>query len=293
MYDTDTRSVIIGAGPAGLALAIELGTRSIPCTLVERNPRTGLAPRAKTTHSRTREHLRRWGVADRLAAASPFGVDHPSNVVFVTRLGGHPLKRFEHCFDGSPQRNEHYAEHGQWVPQYKLEAVLLERAAELPGVEVRFGRELTGFEQDDGGVAVGAAPNVEGGATHHLRAGLPRRCGRRGSTVRRRLGIAMEGVRGLSRNHNVIFRAPGLDRAHGHGPGIMYWQVNADAPSLIGPMDVDDRWFFMPTAVAGEGTLSDDEARAMILVLDRARYRDRDPVQRRLDRESAACRTLP
>jgi 2-polyprenyl-6-methoxyphenol hydroxylase-like FAD-dependent oxidoreductase len=46
--------IVVGAGPSGLALAIELGSRSIRCLVVERNVRAGWAPRAKTTHSRTR-----------------------------------------------------------------------------------------------------------------------------------------------------------------------------------------------------------------------------------------------
>jgi hypothetical protein len=54
--------------------------------LIEKNDRTGYAPRAKNANIRTREHLRRWGIADDLAAASPFGIDYPSNILFVTRF---------------------------------------------------------------------------------------------------------------------------------------------------------------------------------------------------------------
>ena len=61
-----TRVLIVGAGPSGLALAIELGHRGVPCLVIERNDRVGYAPRAKTTNVRTREHLRRWGIADKL-----------------------------------------------------------------------------------------------------------------------------------------------------------------------------------------------------------------------------------
>ena len=87
--------VIIGAGPTGLALPIELGSRGVSCLLVERNARVGHAPRAKTTNVRTRTHLRRWGIADRLAAAAPFGIDYPATVSFVTRLGGFKLADIE------------------------------------------------------------------------------------------------------------------------------------------------------------------------------------------------------
>ena len=256
------RVLIVGAGPVGLALAIELGHRDVRCLLVERSARAGHAPRAKTTHSRTREHLRRWGIVGDLAAASPFGVDYPSHVHFVTRLGGHPLHRFDHALDMSPAREEDYAEHGQWIPQYKLEAVLRDHAATLPDVAIRFGQELVSMEQDEDGVT--ARLRGEDGAEREVRADYLVGADGARSRVREAIGAAMIGTHGLSRNHNVIFRSRGLAGAHPHGPGIMFWQINADAPSLIGPMDADDLWYFMPTKVEGDGRLDPVEAEAMI-----------------------------
>ena len=59
----ETEVLIVGAGPAGLATAIELGSRGVRVLIVERNERSGTAPRAKTTNVRTRTQLRRWGIA--------------------------------------------------------------------------------------------------------------------------------------------------------------------------------------------------------------------------------------
>ena len=145
----DTQVLIVGAGPAGLSLAIELGHRGIGCLVVERNDRVGYAPRAKTTNVRTREHLRRWGIADKLRAASPLGVDYPSTVMFVTRLAGFELARFENALYCAPGMNPLYSEHSQWIPQYAVEEVLRAHAQSLPGVEIRFNCELRGFEQSD------------------------------------------------------------------------------------------------------------------------------------------------
>ena len=66
LVDVETDVVIVGAGPVGLAAAIELGKRGVRCIVVERNDRVGYSPRAKTTNVRSREHLRRWGIADAL-----------------------------------------------------------------------------------------------------------------------------------------------------------------------------------------------------------------------------------
>jgi len=258
-----TRVLIAGAGPAGLALAIELDSRSIPCLLIEQNDRVGYAPRAKTTHIRTREHLRRWGIADALAAASPFGCDYPSDVVFATRLGGRLLTRIPNAFNCDPVPDPRYSEHAQWIPQYLLEEVLRRHVATLPTVEVRFRHAFEGFARREDKVVSTvrdlASDTVLTVESEYLVGADGAR-----SLVRELIGARFEGEYGLSRNYNVVFRAPGLAAAHDLGPAIMYWQVNADTPSLIGPMDSGDRWFFMPTAVKEGMRLSNEEAAALI-----------------------------
>ncbi len=243
-----TGVLIVGAGPVGLALAIELGHRSIPCVLIERNERVGYAPRAKTTNVRTREHFRRWGIADTLRAASPFGMYYPSNVVFCTSLAGHELTRFENAMYCAPGRNPLYSEHGQWIPQYTVEEVMREHAQSLPNVDLRFNTELTAFEQDGDGVHA-VVRDLKRGQSITIQADFMVGADGSRSVVREGIGAKMEGTRGLSRNYNVVFKAPGLAQKQKHGPAIMYWQVNAEAPSLIGPMDQGDKWFFMPTGM--------------------------------------------
>ena len=254
---------IVGAGPAGLAAAIELGRRGVSCIVLERTERGGYAPRAKTTHTRTREHLRRWGIADKLAAASPFGIDYPSNVIFVTRLGGKLIKQFENALQCSPARDERFSEHSQWIPQYKLEDVLRAHALTLPTVEFRYNAEYLDFTQNESGVET-RYRDATTGEIRQLRTRFLIGADGARSKVRDDIGAQMVGTYGLSRNYNIIFRAPGLAEAHSQGPAVMYWQVNHDVPSLIGPMDKGDLWFFMPSALEAGVTFTDEEAVAAI-----------------------------
>jgi 2-polyprenyl-6-methoxyphenol hydroxylase-like FAD-dependent oxidoreductase len=255
--------LIVGAGPVGLALAIELGHRSIPCLLIERNDRVGHAPRAKTTNVRTREHLRRWGIADQLRAASPLGLDYPSNVAFVTRLSGHLLTKFENAMYCAPGKNPLYSEHAQWIPQYSVEEILRKHAQSLPGVVLRFSSELLSLEQSEQGVRA-QVRDLAGGGTFSVDSDYLIGADGARSLVRTAIGSTMDGTYGLSRNYNVVFRAPGLAQAHKHGPAIMYWQVNPDAPSVIGPMDRGDRWFFMPTQLSEGKKITHQEAPELI-----------------------------
>jgi 2-polyprenyl-6-methoxyphenol hydroxylase-like FAD-dependent oxidoreductase len=255
--------VIVGAGPSGLALAIELGSRGVPCVLLERQERAGHAPRAKTTHTRTREHLRRWGIADKLAQASPFGIDDPANVVFVTRLAGPQIARFDRALNCQPLRDERYSEHSQWIPQYKLEAVLREHAQSLPTVELQFGQEFLSFVQNELGIEV-RVREVATGTERTISASYLVGADGARSAVREQIGAKMVGTYGLSRNYNTIFQAPGLAEAHQHGPGIMYWQINGDVPSLIGPMDRGDLWYFMPMHIPAGMTHTNEEIVGLI-----------------------------
>lgn len=244
-------------------MAIELGGRGIACTVIERSERVGTAPRAKTTNVRTREHLRRWGIADRLAAASPLGLDYPSNVKFVTRLNGYGLASFSNAFCCAPVANALYSEHAQWIPQYTLEKVLKEHAQSLSGVQFHFLTELDSFTQDEQGVRA-VVRDLRNGAERTIDCAYLVGADGARSAVRSAIGATMNGQYGLSRNYNIVFRAPGLAEAHPHGPAIMYWQVNADVPSLIGPMDSGDTWFFMPTNVPADFKVDADAAADLI-----------------------------
>ena len=259
-----TDVLIVGAGPVGLAAAIELGARGIDVLLAEQNDRVGTAPRAKTTNVRTRTHLRRWNIADRLAAEAPFGIDYPNNMVFVTRMGpgGHELARFANAFNASPERDARYPEHGQWVPQYRLEKVMLEKVRTLPSVHVRFETRFVTAEQDAEAVTATLYSEAKGEYRVCCRYMIGADGGR--SQVRELIGAKLEGRHGLSHHYNIIFRAPGMARAHGFGPAAIYWQIGKDGFSAVAPMDAGDVWTFNPGGAKPGTSLSKDEAVALI-----------------------------
>ena len=244
--DGETDVVIVGAGPVGLAAAIELGQRGVRCIVVERNDRVGYSPRAKTTNVRSREHLRRWGIADALRRASPISPDRPSTVVFATRMNGPLIARFENAVSGSRARNHLYSEEAQWVPQYVLEEVLRQCAQSLSGVAIRFETEFVSLTQAANGVTAQLRDTRNGRMATVRSRYLIGADGAR-SSVRDAIGATMIGEGAFSRNFSIIFRAPNLAARQIHGPAIMYWMVNEEMPSLLGPMDEEGLWTFMVT----------------------------------------------
>jgi 2-polyprenyl-6-methoxyphenol hydroxylase-like FAD-dependent oxidoreductase len=256
LTDGNADVVIVGAGPVGLSAAIELGLRGVRCIVVERNDRTGYSPRAKTTNVRTREHLRRWGIADTLRKASPISPDRPSTVVFATRMNGHFLTRFENALHGSRVRNNLYSEEAQWVPQYVLEDVLRTRAQSLPGVRIYFETEFLSLTQSQDGVVSRFKDHRDGRSAVVSSTFLIGADGAR-SVVREAIGANMTGDGAFSRNYSIIFRAPELAARNVHEPAIMYWMINEGVPSLLGPMDEEGLWFFMATKLDADPSTID------------------------------------
>lgn len=268
MTDTNaayhTEVLVVGAGPVGLALAIELGRLGIKVLSVEQNERVGVQPRAKTTNVRSMEHMRRWGIAERIRAASPLPADYPTDIVFATRLFSHPLVRIENAFYGARTKNDLFSESAQWIPQYTVEGVLRDHALSLPSVELRFNTRLTNTSQSVDGV-VGDITDIASGKTAKVHARYLVAADGARSDVRGLLGIEMTGQHAYAKNCNVIFRAPGLGNGHPQSPAIMYWLVNPEAPAVVGPMDRGDTWFFMMALGNGNDDVDSAAARQMVL----------------------------
>jgi len=159
----ETPILIVGGGPVGLTLGIDLAHRGQPSLLVEE--RTGPMPHPKATllGSRSMELLRRWNLDGPIFDAAVPN-DHPYYIIFTTRLAGQELHRFR-----SPSIDEgRYRDPAalqrfrelQWSPysktqigQQALEPVLVDHARALPKLEMRHGWRLQSFEQHDDHVA--------------------------------------------------------------------------------------------------------------------------------------------
>ncbi|MGA2837750.1 MAG: FAD-dependent monooxygenase [Acidimicrobiales bacterium] len=162
--------VIAGGGPAGMMLAAELALARIDVAVVEQRPDHVLVgSRAGGFHSRTIEVLDQRGVADRFLAEG--------QVAQATMIGTTVL-------DMSDFPTRHPYSLGIW--QNEIERIMAAWIAELP-IRIHYGREVTGFAQDDSGVDVELS---DGGS---LRARYLVGCDGGRSVIRRAAGIGFPG----------------------------------------------------------------------------------------------------
>ena len=84
----ETDVLIVGGGPVGLALALDLSWRGVRSILVEQGDGTPRHPKVGHVSVRTMEHIRRWGLAQRLRDCG-FPPDYVLRMVYCTSMNGH------------------------------------------------------------------------------------------------------------------------------------------------------------------------------------------------------------
>ncbi len=239
------RVLIVGAGPVGLSLAIELGRRGIPVTLVDQGDGSVAFPAGEAIFSRTMEHLRRWGCAEQVRVESAPPGHFPHRFLFATSVTGHVLAEFDYGVSNrSPGEYAGLTPEGPAFLSKFSFLPLLERTARAEAaVELRFGTVLESFDQDPDGVR--AVVRTADGTVETLAAAYLVGCDGGRSGVRRALGIEFEGVFAQGRNFAVHFRAPGLLdllRERAGGPAAQIQTLASERRPYITVVNGVDEW---------------------------------------------------
>jgi 3-(3-hydroxy-phenyl)propionate hydroxylase len=172
--------LVVGAGPTGLTVANYLGMMGVRTMVIERNATTVQEPRAVSIDDEALRAMQAVGLIDRVlpTIVSGYGARYHSP-------RGRPFARI------APAAREFGYPRRSAFRQPVLEAILRDGLDRFDNVDIRFGHTLDRFEQDADGVTACIRDDREDEIS--VRAAYLAACDGAGSTVRRRLGVAMVG----------------------------------------------------------------------------------------------------
>ncbi|KAL3417760.1 FAD binding domain-containing protein [Phlyctema vagabunda] len=184
--------LIVGAGPVGLALALDLGRRGVRSTIIEQHAETSGTIKAKASvlDERTMEYCRELGIVDEVANSG-----YPDNLsgdtVFCTGLGDKYIGRLEMPSAKDRPVPPESSEMMRRCPQMLFDPLLARAVVAQKMAEIRYGVECVGCQQDSEGVIVQNA--VRDQQKEQIRAKYVVACDGPASVLRKTLGIAFEG----------------------------------------------------------------------------------------------------
>jgi 2-polyprenyl-6-methoxyphenol hydroxylase-like FAD-dependent oxidoreductase len=235
--------VIVGGGPVGMALAVDLGLRGVRSVVVERYLEPQPIPKGQNLTQRTMEHFYFWGIEDELRSSRTIPREYGIGGItsYGTLLSGYSYNWLQRELV-----RPFYFTDNERLPQYATEAVLRRRASEISNVETYFGWTCETIEQRDRGAIVEIANR--GGSRMTLEAEYVIGCDGSRSIVRECSGITQ-----TISDHDrlmvlLVFRSAKLHQLLERFPGKSFYSVlHPDLEGywkFFGRVDLGGRWFF-------------------------------------------------
>ena len=228
--------LVVGGGPVGLTLALDLGRRNVPTILVNENVVTTKSPKCGYINIRAMEHFRQLGVADEIRGSRPRGA-LPLRVSYRTQFCGYEYGSTDRTL--SAEECAMSPEYPQPLFQHALEPLIRGHLERQASVDVRFGWRATQLFADEHGARV-TITNVRTGEQRTIHARYLVGCDGPYSTVRELIGSKLVGKDGsverrfLSGTKMIYYiRSKDLQSRIGLPPATLVWSINRDVRGLV------------------------------------------------------------
>jgi len=242
-----TSVLVVGAGPVGLTLAMDLARRGISVVAIEIRG-AGEPPNVKCNHvsARSMEVFRRLGVAQLLRDAG-LPADYPNDCAYRTTTTGIelsripiPCRRDRYTSTAGPDTGWPTAEPPHRINQIYMEPVLFAYAAGIDGLKILNRTAFENFEQDADGI-VATARDLDADTTIHIHAEFIVGCDGARSQVRRAIDASLQGTPIIQRVQSTYVRAPKLLGMMGE-PAWMTLSLNPRRCGTVVAIDGRENW---------------------------------------------------
>jgi 2-polyprenyl-6-methoxyphenol hydroxylase-like FAD-dependent oxidoreductase len=254
-----TRVLIVGGGPVGLTLAIDLAWRGIDVVVAERRPPDD-PPNVKCGQigARSMEIFRRLGLADKLRCIG-LPADYPNDIVSATSVTGIELSRVPIPARGErgtpaaagPDTVWPTPEHTHRCNQKFFEPVLFAHAAKQPRIRILHRTEITDLAQGEHGVTASAV-DLDAGTRSTIECDYLVGCDGASSLVRKSIGSEFVGIPVLQCAQSFHIRAPQLRRLLPGKPAWLYFSLNPRRGGITMAVDGRETWNVQNYSSPGE-----------------------------------------
>lgn len=270
----DTSVLVVGAGPVGLALAMDLAWRGVEVTVVELRG-AGEPPPVKCNQvsARSMEIFRRLGVASKVRDAG-LPADYPNDVVSCINVTGHELSRVS-ILSRADRVTEKQSVDSWWptpepphrINQTYLEPVLYAHASSQPNIRILNRTQFESFVQKDDCVSA-SIRNIESGDQATIVCRYLVGCDGSKSTVRKAIGATLAGTPVIQRAQSTCIRAPQLLERLPGKRAWLYVSLNPRRCGMTFAVDGRETWLIHNFLYHGEdevGSVDRDRAIREIL----------------------------
>jgi 2-polyprenyl-6-methoxyphenol hydroxylase-like FAD-dependent oxidoreductase len=242
-----TRVLVVGAGPVGLTLAMDLARRGIAVVTVEVRS-AGEPPNVKCNHvsSRSMEVFRRLGVAQSLRDAG-LPADYPNDCAYRTTTTGIelsripiPCRRDRYTSTKGPDTGWPTAEPPHRINQIYMEPVLFAHAAGIDGLQILNRTAFEDFEEQADGI-VATVRDLDTDTAFRIQADFIVGCDGARSLVRKAIGATLQGTPVIQRVQSTYVRAPKLLDLMGT-PAWMTLSLNPRRCGTVVAIDGRETW---------------------------------------------------
>jgi 2-polyprenyl-6-methoxyphenol hydroxylase-like FAD-dependent oxidoreductase len=240
--------LIVGAGPVGLTLAIDLAWRGINVTVAETRARAA-PPEPKCNHvaARTMETFRRLGLADKVRNAG-LPADYPHDISYRTSFTGPeltririPCRRDRFTMKDGPDCNWPTPEPPHRINQIFLEPILFEHAASQPRIRIVNRVSVEDVVVGDASADV-SLRDLDTNEVQRLNCRFLIGCDGARSVVRKAIGAELSGDAIIQRVQSTYIRAPGLIDRQQHANAWGTGAINPRRSGMVYAIDGRERW---------------------------------------------------
>lgn len=236
--------IIIGGGPVGAALGIELGMLNIKTAIIEKHTTPQMLPKAQLLNPRSMEFFRRWGINQALISKRLLPLDYPLRSTWCSGMAGKVYSSVNIAENISKNLSP---ESYQRIPLWLTEEVLRQRISEFPSVDYISYHEALHVEQNNNDVSL-TIKNRKNNQSVLIKSQYIVGCDGSRSITRQFAGIKMKTELPPLRMINVLFRSKELKEKMTVDKGILYYNLTLEKPAGLGCVDYDNGlWYALIT----------------------------------------------